>query len=534
MYERYSCVKHYDFNEVNITPHKDNDITFVGDEFDSFFESLPRMRRRGDVFRQEFRSSNEKDYNTNYGNLLWHLYKSHRMVVVERNEDKVSFKLFWGNRERKVGNVWFKVSLNVEYLTVNTRTGDVYYGYLRDYQKKRKYKRKVIKNYFLTEPLNVLKSIIKNLINGFYEASNEIVNEASSKFIEEICGNIDNSMSDDERLFKYYLDKKGIKYPNNFNLYRQVLFGPEIRKILKKCDNKIVDAFMMQKQYRGKVIKSALHNCDALTFETYDIVKTLFGEDKINQEKGFVLKVLNSNVYFHYENFTEFRELISDEELKRVFKVINMVFDDEISKYTFNDHIRMYCELKRYGETELKWMSDFETVGFREEHLDWTDKIQFYKKGFYKRRYPQNFYTQIESPIMGYYPVLLDDSHGYNDESSVQSNCVKTYIERASSIIISLRKGSVDSDVRATIEYVVEKDNDGNIKCNRVQSLGRFNGKLENEWDEVLFKLDEILLSYIKNNDFGPYKITKTFMNNTLKEFESEWNHYGRLEWKIK
>jgi hypothetical protein len=62
-----------------------------------------------------------------------------------------------------------------------------------------------------------------------------------------------------------------------------------------------------------------------------------------------------------------------------------------------------------------------------------------------------------------YYPVLLTNSSVYNQESQLQSNCVKGYIGKTGSIIVSLRKGSIDSDIRGTIEYSLFKDSEGII-----------------------------------------------------------------------
>jgi hypothetical protein len=105
----------------------------------------------------------------------------------------------------------------------------------------------------------------------------------------------------------------------------------------------------------------------------------------------------------------------------------------------------------------------------------------------------------ISKPITSvdgvYYPVVLDNSKNYNEESAIQSNCVKTYIGKAGSIIVSLRKGGVDSDERATIEYNMTKGLlNESVRISRVQSLGRFNKGLPENWNEVLLKLDERML----------------------------------------
>jgi hypothetical protein len=200
----------------------------------------------------------------------------------------------------------------------------------------------------------------------------------------------------------------------------------------------------------------------------------------------------------------------------------------------------MYVQLKRYGELDLKWMSSDESkVKFREEHLDWTDKIEYHRNGTYTRIYPKYSYDVIENPIKvgeyDYYPVLLDDSLNYNLESHLQSNCVKTYIDKCGSIIISLRKGNDTSDDRATIEYVLNKSvGTDKISIERFQSLGRFNDRLSEEWNDVLFKLDEVVLSSVKDKRFKTVQITKECKNGVILNSDSHWDDGNVLRWTHK
>jgi hypothetical protein len=86
-----------------------------------------------------------------------------------------------------------------------------------------------------------------------------------SIFIETIDP-IDNfgKLTNNQRLFKFYLNKRGVKFPNNFHIYANEWFGPNIKKLLKKTDNRMVDAVMLYRELSGKQIKKALHNCDDL------------------------------------------------------------------------------------------------------------------------------------------------------------------------------------------------------------------------------------------------------------------------------
>jgi hypothetical protein len=67
----------------------------------------------------------------------------------------------------------------------------------------------------------------------------------------------------------------------------------------------------------------------------------------------------------------------------------------------------------------------------------------------------------------------------------VQSNCVRTYSEKPYCFIISLRKGSIDSDVRASIEF---RYSDDDIRI--VQKLGKYNKGLDQEWTSPIHDLE--------------------------------------------
>jgi hypothetical protein len=261
----------------------------------------------------------------------------------------------------------------------------------------------------------------------------------------------------------------------------------------------------------------------------------MFGDDWLNQDENLILSCFNfkNNISSPSD---EFYGYISNEELKRVFKLFKqVVISQTLDSYTFFDHIRLYTELKSFGETDLKWMSSDDSKSkFREEHLDWSDKLEHYRNGTYTRIYPEYSYELIQTPINvegeAYYPILLDDSENYNKESAQQSNCVKTYIGKCSSIIVSVRKGNNDSDERATIEYKISKTS-GDISVERVQSLGRFNNKLDDEWNDILFKLDEVMLYYVKDERFDTVQIKKKCKNGVELNSTSDWNDNGKLFW---
>jgi hypothetical protein len=190
----------------------------------------------------------------------------------------------------------------------------------------------------------------------------------------------------------------------------------------------------------------------------------------------------------------------------------------------------MYTELKMFGEQDLKWYSFENKYDFNREHLDWTDKLQHYRKGIYTRIYPLYMYEMISQPInVDFHPVLLDTSDGYNEESNYQSNCVKGYIGKPSCLIISVRTGESLTE-RATIEYRLTKKDDI-VYADRVQSLGKFNQKLEEDWTTVLLKLDQVVLSCVRDKRFETVKLIKKCNNGMTLNSDTHWNDSGLLRW---
>jgi len=528
-FEDYTCV----FNKTS-TPIQNEDFIYTNTE-DVFGElvniSINQPTKKHPLFVVEKATKDEESYIENYSNPMCDVTKSYVMVVVEKTEDKVSIKVFRGIKHRRAGNTWFKVSRNVDYITVNKKTGDVYHGYIHNYQKKIKCAKKIRRNFFFGEPINTIKNIIQNALSHYGVNTYEIAIRAVSTFMLEVDERDGfENLDFNKRLFRFYLNKRQIKYPNNFYVYAQILVGPEIRKILKKNDNKLVESYMIKEGLSGKKLKKALHNCDTLNIELYKHARILFGDDWLNQDGDVISKLLNSKLQCMIVP-PEFKTVISPEELKRVYSIFKRVFIyDDLDLYTFYDHIRMYTELRLYGEADLRWYSEKSKEEFREEHLDWTEKIQFYKQGNYTRTYPEYFKEVIEKEIDGYVPVLLMDSKSYNEESLIQSNCVKTYIGKPSSFIVSLRKGLFGD--RATLEYKLSKNGEY-LTSVRVQSLGKFNSKLGEEWNDILFKLDEVILSSVKDKRFETVKIIKECKNGVTLKSDTYWEN-DNLKWTYK
>ena len=95
-----------------------------------------------------------------------------------------------------------------------------------------------------------------------------------------------------------------------------------------------------------------------------------------------------------------------------------------------------------------------------------------------------------------------------------------------------LKVYSKSSEERATIEYKLSM-NGGLVSADRVQSLGKYNQKLEAQWNDVLFKLDKQVLSCVRDERFESVKLTKKCNNGVILNSDTYWNNDGNLRWVV-
>jgi hypothetical protein len=484
----------------------------------------------------------KESFEKNYGNPMTTVELHRLTLVVEKNEDKVSMKLFSFNKQRNHGKPYFKKDSSLWFITYKFKTNELYSGKLINGFKKRKYSSRVRKNYFAQKPFEVIRMLFHNHYSSYKKNFNlddnsdkDITTNAINFFLKEIPNlTLNNDLTYDESMFKHYMDLKGVKYPDNFKLYMSKIPLPT-KRILKKTDNKLVDSFMLNKGLNGDKIKRVLHSTkEFINEEFYKQAENLFGEKFLRHQREEDLRSIFEfkSGYQIPGDITTF----SDVEKKNAFLIFKKSVKDYSGLQTFIDHINFYLKLKQFEE--IKWKSN-DMKSFHNEHMDWTDRYSHYTRGRYTRHYFKPFMDKVQESIDSvnngvYYPVVLTTSLEYIRESSLQSNCVKTYVNKASSFIISLREGDVDSEERATIEYQIYKvGND--VKMSRTQSLGRFNQPLDFKWYGVLEELDGRVNSALKDVGFELPKVVVEFggqsVESETKFIKNSINDKSYLNW---
>jgi hypothetical protein len=294
------------------------------------------------------------------------------------------------------------------------------------------------------------------------------------------------------------------------------------KKDLVKCEYKYVDALMRVHKLKGDKVKRVLHNLKS--FEgvlNFNNACSIFGDKFIlNQPDEFVQLLLEHNKQSTFHNNIG-KGLLTKKEFSNFFEIFKLFQKGLINHNVIEDHFRFYRLLDQM-ET-VKWTSRTHDE-FVQEHYDWSEKYNHYTNGDFTRIYNQEFVDKVNEVILTkdgpYYPEVLTTSKRYNNESSFQSNCVKTYIRRVDSLLISMRRGDGDMEERASIEYRIRLNDDKSFHLDRGQTLGKRNDRLNDTWDDVLFKLDARIWNLQDDGFFDTLQIKGEFKN---KELFSDW-----------
>ena len=436
----------------------------------------------------------EEDFVENYGNPMASVNIYRPTVVVTKDDKKVAIKFFEYQRTRMQGKPYFRVSTKVKYITFNYITHSLYSGHIINYHKKRKFTKRVKRNCFYDDSLNRMSSILSAMVRNVLEKTpellinNTVVNDVITHFIDNIPNTEKyKQYTSSETLFKLYLDGHKIKSPNNWNSFVNIFPQPK-KKDYVKHKLKFMDAFMFIHGLQGDKIKRVLHKVtDIKGLEFFKFTNDFFGKEFMaSQDDKLIQDIVECNLYIN-GGMTGYLKNLSKREKNNSFEVFKQVLRGDVDINTYYDHFRMINQLRQFEP--VKWdAKDYDS--FTNEHMVLSDKISFYTKGTFERIYGEEFTNRVQEPLnidgVTYYPVLLKTSDEYNMESFIQSNCVKGYVDRAPSLIISFREGSQDSKVRATIEFTISEEN----KLKRIQTLGRFNKGLDDEWKKPLMMLD--------------------------------------------
>lgn len=487
--------------EYTVYEYSDTNVILSKEEEDEFPFGVHRSSALWGHFEMKNQFNTEEKFEEHYGNPFASVEMTRRIMCVTKEGDKITFKMFWYNRRRRIVSKWFKTNTNCKFLTFNHKSNALYTGSLDNYHLKKKCRKRIRRTSFNSDPINTIRRWVRDSFSSDEKKTidvSTIVNQVVSVFVNTIPGTEKYpELLPEQKIYRHYLDAQGIKYPNNWFELSGAYPQPK-KKDLVKCGYKYVDALMRVHNLKGDRVKKILHTVDMfLDGGHFESACEFFGDKFVlNQSDEFIKKLLETTtlnkVSIRDYNRCEF----SKSEKMNFFEIYKLYYNKLIDYNTVNDHFRFYNFLKQIEP--VKWKSKTHDE-FTQEHYDWSEKYNHYTNGEFTRIYNPKFVDYINEVILtkdgSYFPEVLLTSKRYNEESLFQSNCVKTYIKRIDSLLISLRRGVGEKEERASIEYhiipLVWENGEFEFKLNRVQTLGKYNHRLDESWNDVLVKLDD-------------------------------------------
>lgn len=492
----------------------------------------------------EYKKSNQKNihwvgtnhsFNTSeefvkhYANKLARVFHHKTTMVIEKNGDKLSFKVFRYNNERKQGVHYFKKMRSMSFFTLNLKTGILYQGEITGLHRKKK-TRKIRTNFFHQNPI----SLISDSMYWFFDSSVQMQEFESLRDL--LLSHIPDFPLSDDMLwenqgmgwgfYRYYLQKKGVSIPDNFTSFLNSGYeGLVPSKFFKKGKNKFIDSLMLYHGFSGDVIKKALHTKNRFSFNTLKSLISLVGSTRVQQDYDVLMHYLShqQNLLIPYDV-----SWITDAEKKRIWSLIS---SSKPNITIIRDHIEFIVFLRKKN-IDQKW----ESKTYKEfiiEHKKLSDEVSKFKKGIFNRKYPEEFDSIFNEPItvpvensepITYSVKILSTQDDYYQESDHQQNCVKTYLMKPGSFILSIR----DKENRATVEYQI-KSTKKKVNVNRTQSLGRFNKELDPSWDNILKIVDEMVQTLISKKGYEMV-LTKE-KKDKVTTYSTTFNKNGFVVW---
>lgn len=498
--ETYDVVEYSDCNKI-----------------DTCYNFSSRRRRKKHGHWNNISSTNLKeDYLKHYGNKLYSVLLHRLTIVLEKDETKTSIKIFEYLNHRKPGVHYFIRKKYVRYITYNKKTNIVYVG-----NSGTKTSTAIRSNPFVNNEIPMFFDNLYNTLKRgkFVEGlqnNNEIFFNIVKQFYGDFLNNFDVdtiSPFESKKLFlDNYVKVHNIVVPNNYSVFFNNC-QLTLRDI-KRAKNNLLLAVEKKFKIKGKKFHRVLHNLKYFNPYLSQSMVKFFGMDAVKQLKDNELEqILSINANsIDARIFDRTVDEFTPIEKKRIMDILLDCVMNSGSFRTLTDHIEFIYKLRYQYNENLRWESRNRDE-FTKEHVFLSNLIAKYQTGVFDRTYSKEFIDSFNTQFISnggvYYPVLLMDDIEYKNESEVQHNCVKTYTKNVTCFIVSLREGSPDSDVRATVQFTI-KHHKNKVKFYRDQTLGRFNKSLQDNWTKPVEMLDEFINSIEDKFKLNDFKITKT------------------------
>ena len=191
----------------------------------------------------------------------------------------------------------------------------------------------------------------------------------------------------------------------------------------------------------------------------------------------------------------DYTKLLNYEKLNLV-KILSDVTDSHFLSYV-DDHINTQHKLKGYG-VNVKIKSKTRKQ-FDEEHKEWSDLLHLCERNKETTYlYDPTFMEKMQEPLYGpnknekYEVKVLKTDLEYFQEGQIQHHCVRTYLDRYDSIIVSIRNNNTQNPERVTIEFDYGNKTIKDYREPRmVQAKMKYNHEPTGDWKELIKKLNK-------------------------------------------
>jgi len=501
----------------------------------------------------------EKEWLEKSVNILNSALVRRTTLVLEKNEDKIKLSLFNFCKSRSVGHRYFAKQSNDIHITFNLKTKNFYIT-TSTFVNRRK-RTNTTKNDFskIINLINPLKFI--NTFGGLTHPTQPRTTfptntptpkvepiKALIELVEELDVEISvvphdsNSPSEllSEIIVKWFVKVWGIKTSNDYTYYLLKHY-PGIKK-LRKYDMNLIHTILGERGLKGKFYNKLLNLEPEINITDLHFLQKTLGDDGVKRISTHLLAYSKN---FEDSKFTQPEHLIT-----------NIGYCDELSKYEKNNIINIYNTCKDptciggfidllldhfKTKNKLQGYGVFKKIKaktlnkFNEEHSEWSNLLHECERTTQVNYlYPNDFITHIEKPIEldgdMYFVKVLKDDNDYFKEGQIQNHCVRTYLDRYKSIIISVRKNHESGMERMTCEFreMVTWENGFGMSSIKestptlVQARMKYNNNPTGNWEVIMRLLRKEFLDYVckpTNNTRPIIKISNKMTNHieTLK-----------------
>lgn len=479
------------------------------------FEEYPvkfrqtNIRGKEGFFEFDSECNDENTYLENYGNPLACLNMTRNTYVIEQKEKNISIKHYYYHRYRNVNKKYFLVRKTVKYLTFNFSKKMFYAG---EISSKRKKVTKKVQKFDVKNLKDGTNGLFYTLSYTLLEKSEEIINIFYNVICDKLNFNIDKNLPLEAKHFLIYLKIKKIKYPDTFANFINLYFK---LSDVKKHKNNLVNYVMNFLDVKGNNARKILNTQLNINTPMFSNFYHLLGVDYFNKIKNTQIFSLGGdgtyNTYWPNERF-DFPQITNSEKSNIISIIEKCTYSEQLQ--TILEHIEFKNKLAKHGEIVKLRAKNLDE--FISEHEEWSKLVASYKTGIIERYYGEK-QNEIEKTIICdkdiFFPVLLKGTTDYESESTLQRNCVRTYVEKPDCLIISLRKNNPFSEERLTIEYQFRRN-----EISNVQTRARFNQIAGEEWNRSISILNDTVKKLYKDKVIQLPKMTKTYRNGRKVE----------------